>query len=228
MTAPASSYRRTFPNKRRVAGRKACSSSWRVTRSFRVNRTFYEQGLTLAGQVHSHPADAYHSDTDDAYPLMTLIGGTLRRCARLRCARTGAPGRVGVVSARRARRLGAARRRDENHVPMSLPRFLERVVDAAAPALGGLDRDVVRAKLEASSVTLQAGARAADGAGRAGFLFAANLTARLYPSINLVGPEELVRDAESEISLINPRARSCDRCGRVDGDARIRDRCRLG
>lgn len=42
---------------------------------FRVNRAFYKQGLTLAGQVHSHPADAYHSDTDDAYPLMTLIGG---------------------------------------------------------------------------------------------------------------------------------------------------------
>jgi hypothetical protein len=42
---------------------------------FRVNRAFYEHGLTLAAQVHSHPADAYHSDTDDAYPLMTLEGG---------------------------------------------------------------------------------------------------------------------------------------------------------
>jgi hypothetical protein len=42
---------------------------------FRVNRAFYKHGLTLAGQVHSHPTDAYHSDTDDAYPLMTLIGG---------------------------------------------------------------------------------------------------------------------------------------------------------
>jgi hypothetical protein len=42
---------------------------------FRVNRAFYERGLTLAGQVHSHPTEAYHSDTDDTYPLMTLIGG---------------------------------------------------------------------------------------------------------------------------------------------------------
>jgi hypothetical protein len=42
---------------------------------FRVNRAFYSEGLTLAGQVHSHPTDAYHSDTDDAYPLMTLTGG---------------------------------------------------------------------------------------------------------------------------------------------------------
>ncbi len=42
---------------------------------FRINRAFYEKGLTLAGQVHSHPTAAYHSDTDDTYPLMTLLGG---------------------------------------------------------------------------------------------------------------------------------------------------------
>lgn len=42
---------------------------------FRVNRAFYAHGLTLAAQVHSHPTDAYHSDTDDTYPLMTLVGG---------------------------------------------------------------------------------------------------------------------------------------------------------
>jgi hypothetical protein len=41
---------------------------------FRVNRAFYEQGLVLGGQVHSHPTDAYHSSTDDAYPLATLLG----------------------------------------------------------------------------------------------------------------------------------------------------------
>lgn len=42
---------------------------------FRVNRAFYERGLILGCQVHSHPTDAYHSATDDTYPLMTLIGG---------------------------------------------------------------------------------------------------------------------------------------------------------
>jgi hypothetical protein len=42
---------------------------------FRVNRTFYEEGLILGGQVHTHPTRAYHSDTDDIYPLMTLLGG---------------------------------------------------------------------------------------------------------------------------------------------------------
>jgi len=42
---------------------------------FRVNQAFYKRGLILGGQVHSHPTEAYHSQTDDAYPLMTLIGG---------------------------------------------------------------------------------------------------------------------------------------------------------
>jgi hypothetical protein len=42
---------------------------------FRANRSFYERGHILAGQVHSHPTDAYHSSTDDDFPLMTLVGG---------------------------------------------------------------------------------------------------------------------------------------------------------
>ncbi len=42
---------------------------------FRVNRAFHERGLILAAQVHSHPTSAYHSDTDDAFAMVTLIGG---------------------------------------------------------------------------------------------------------------------------------------------------------
>lgn len=41
---------------------------------FSVNKDFYESGLTLAGQVHTHPTDAFHSETDDHYPLVTLTG----------------------------------------------------------------------------------------------------------------------------------------------------------
>ena len=89
---------------------------------------------------------------------------------------------------------------------MSLPRFLDRVVDATAPVLGGLDRDAVRAKLETTSVTLVGGERASAGASRDGFLLAANLLARLYPRIRLDGPDELVRAAEVEIVLVNPIA----------------------
>jgi hypothetical protein len=42
---------------------------------------------------------------------------------------------------------------------MTLPRFLDRVVDATAPVLGDLDREAVRAKLADASVTLVAGER---------------------------------------------------------------------
>jgi hypothetical protein len=41
---------------------------------FVVNKALYERGEILAGQVHSHPTEAYHSDTDDHYPLVTLLG----------------------------------------------------------------------------------------------------------------------------------------------------------
>ncbi len=41
---------------------------------FDVNRSVHERKEILAAQVHSHPTDAYHSSTDDAYPLVTLLG----------------------------------------------------------------------------------------------------------------------------------------------------------
>ena len=39
-----------------------------------LNRELYRAGEVLAGQVHSHPTAAYHSDTDDHFPLVTLTG----------------------------------------------------------------------------------------------------------------------------------------------------------
>lgn len=41
----------------------------------RLNVWLYEEGLTLVAQIHSHPTDAYHSQTDDALPIVTTIGG---------------------------------------------------------------------------------------------------------------------------------------------------------
>jgi len=40
-----------------------------------LNRWLYEQQQTLAVQVHTHPTDAYHSRTDDSYPIVTQRGG---------------------------------------------------------------------------------------------------------------------------------------------------------
>ncbi|WP_428274382.1 Mov34/MPN/PAD-1 family protein [Candidatus Palauibacter sp.] len=41
----------------------------------RLNVWLYENAERLAIQVHSHPREAFHSDTDDAYPMVTTLGG---------------------------------------------------------------------------------------------------------------------------------------------------------
>ncbi|MDE2933830.1 MAG: hypothetical protein OXS47_08175 [Chloroflexota bacterium] len=40
----------------------------------RLNVWLYEAQQVIGVQVHSHPAEAYHSETDDAYPIATLDG----------------------------------------------------------------------------------------------------------------------------------------------------------
>lgn len=42
---------------------------------FQANQYFFRKGHLLAVQVHSHPTEAFHSGTDDSYPLVTLEGG---------------------------------------------------------------------------------------------------------------------------------------------------------
>lgn len=41
---------------------------------FRINRYLYATGRQLVAQLHSHPTHAYHSETDDTYPIATLAG----------------------------------------------------------------------------------------------------------------------------------------------------------
>ena len=40
----------------------------------RLNVWLYEARQVVGVQVHSHPKSAYHSETDDAYPIATLEG----------------------------------------------------------------------------------------------------------------------------------------------------------
>jgi hypothetical protein len=42
---------------------------------FEMNRMLNERNLRLAAQVHSHPTDAYHSETDERYSIVTARGG---------------------------------------------------------------------------------------------------------------------------------------------------------
>lgn len=41
----------------------------------RLNVWLYEHTQILAAQVHAHPTDAYHSETDDTFPIVTALGG---------------------------------------------------------------------------------------------------------------------------------------------------------
>ena len=40
----------------------------------RLNCWLYEAQQVIGVQIHSHPKEAYHSETDDAYPIATLVG----------------------------------------------------------------------------------------------------------------------------------------------------------
>jgi hypothetical protein len=42
---------------------------------FRINLWLYENGMQLIAQLHAHPGEAYHSETDNAYPIMAQAGG---------------------------------------------------------------------------------------------------------------------------------------------------------
>lgn len=68
----------------------------------RLNVWLYEHQATLIAQLHSHPTAAYHSETDDAYPIATTVGSlslvipdfasqpfSLDRCAVYRLGATG-------------------------------------------------------------------------------------------------------------------------------------------
>jgi len=42
---------------------------------FHLNKDLSETGLRLIAQVHSHPREAFHSDADDRYAIVTTNGG---------------------------------------------------------------------------------------------------------------------------------------------------------
>ncbi len=39
-----------------------------------LNVWLFEHGEALGAQVHAHPTDAFHSETDDTYPIATALG----------------------------------------------------------------------------------------------------------------------------------------------------------
>ncbi len=41
----------------------------------RINVWLHENKMSLLAQIHSHPRDAYHSETDDEFPIVATVGG---------------------------------------------------------------------------------------------------------------------------------------------------------
>jgi len=41
----------------------------------KMNVWLYEHKQMLGAQVHAHPRKAFHSETDDTYPIVTTLGG---------------------------------------------------------------------------------------------------------------------------------------------------------
>ncbi|HVA10217.1 MAG TPA: hypothetical protein VNG12_26165 [Acidimicrobiales bacterium] len=41
----------------------------------KLNAWLYTNSHVLALQIHCHPHDAYHSETDDRFPIVTTLGG---------------------------------------------------------------------------------------------------------------------------------------------------------
>lgn len=41
----------------------------------KLNAWLFDAGQLLGAQVHAHPEDAYHSETDDTFPIVTMLGG---------------------------------------------------------------------------------------------------------------------------------------------------------
>lgn len=40
-----------------------------------LNAKLYQLQQLLGVQIHAHPTDAYHSDTDSSFPIVTMLGG---------------------------------------------------------------------------------------------------------------------------------------------------------
>lgn len=99
---------------------------------------------------------------------------------------------------------------------MSLPRFIDRAVDAGMPVMAQLGRTAIRERLERISIGIGIeGAAADDAAAQSAYLLAVNLAARLYPRLLLRGPADLVQLGAELGVAINPHIDIAER-GRVD------------
>ncbi|MDX6453827.1 MAG: hypothetical protein QOH16_3876 [Gaiellaceae bacterium] len=87
-----------------------------------------------------------------------------------------------------------------------LPRFFSRIADATVPLFDGLARDELQARLAEVRVALVASEQVSNQLPlRRGYLLAANLFARIYPTLTLDAPASLRDEAAELARTINPK-----------------------
>ena len=87
-----------------------------------------------------------------------------------------------------------------------LPRFFSRVADAAVPLFDGIAREELQERLAGIHVVVEASESLGEGEPLSrGYLFAANLLARIYPTLTFLGPAFLRTEAAELARKINPQ-----------------------
>ena len=64
-----------IPKQKPIAGEEGVGYFITGETLFHLNRGLAETGLRLIAQVHSHPTEAFHSEADDRYAIVTANGG---------------------------------------------------------------------------------------------------------------------------------------------------------
>lgn len=104
---------------------------------------------------------------------------------------------------------------------MAIPRFFDRVVQAVAGVINGVDAQQLATTLGSTVVLLSAGREVDEQPQqRVGFLALASVAARLYPSIAVDAPDALFDETAALVRAISPR---CDvgRRGSVGAGTRV-------
>ena len=135
----------------------------------RLNVWLYENAERLAIQVHSHPTEAFHSDTDDAYPIVTTLGGLSLvvpdfarygvRGPETALYRLSSAGWQGALTNRRSACTAPGR------LTMAIPDYFQRNAVAISQVISGLDEQRLEARLADVCISVTIGP---DGCRRRG------------------------------------------------------------
>ena len=178
----------------------------------RLNVRLYREGLTLVAQLHSHPEAAYHSETDDTYPIATAVGSvsvvvpTFARGpinpASWAVYRLTAQGWTAMAEGQSASFIQVYAGL------MAIAPFFDKAALGASQVLQGFDFRAFQDELERQVVAIAFDGAVRSHEGRATLELTANLIARLYPRLTFhafrAEDEEIRKEIQALVRAINP------------------------